>query len=85
MCYVIFELREISSHCIIEKKDIDIKNIVTNNKGVENEEECQEWLSLFGGGKELRQEGHGEEDYLLLSGDRAGAECFLPEARHRDS
>ena len=41
MCYVIFELREISSHCIIEKKDIDIKNIVTNNKGVENEEECQ--------------------------------------------
>lgn len=58
MCYVIFELREISSHCIIEKKDIDIKNIVTNNKGVENEEECQIILIE----KHLNNKRFGDED-----------------------
>ena len=41
MYYVISELRQISLHCIIGKEDIEIKNIVTNTKDVENEETCK--------------------------------------------
>ena len=58
MCYVIFELREILSHCIIEKKDIDIKNIMINNKGVENKEGCQ----IISIEKYLNNKRFGDED-----------------------